>query len=104
MNDGAKTETDFLGHNGLSDDNLVNHLMNTMSEYNSGNQDDISHKYSPPPPGRKVVDLNESSIFWQQKVRFVFLARMPLPLWPGQRDLWRIPWHCVEVASQAGTV
>ena len=67
MNDGAKTETDFFGHNGLSDDNLVNHLMSTMSEHDSGNQDDISHKYSPPPPGRKVVDLNESSIFSNKK-------------------------------------
>ena len=37
VNDGAETETGFLGRNGPSDDNLVNHLMNAMSEDDSGN-------------------------------------------------------------------
>ena len=51
VNDGAETETDFLGHNGPSDDDLANHLTNVMSRDDSGNQDDISHEYSSPPPG-----------------------------------------------------
>ena len=69
-NDRAETEIDFLGHDEPPDDNLVNHLMNTMSKHDSGNQGqgDTSHEYSPPPRlGCKIVDLNESSSFLATK-------------------------------------
>ena len=101
MNDGTETETDFLGHNEPSDENHVSHLVDSMSENNSDNQCN-SYEYSPPPPGRKVDNLDSFIFFQQQQVKCVLLARLHLQ--PGPRAMWRVPWHRVEVVGQAESV
>ena len=58
VNDRVETGTEFLGHTRPSDDNLVNHLVDTMAGHDNGNQCNISYKYSHLPPGRKVVHLD----------------------------------------------
>ena len=71
MNDRTETETDFLGHNEPSDENHVSHLVDMMSENDSDNQCN-SYEYSPPPPGRKVVNLDSFNFFSNKKSNVYF--------------------------------
>lgn len=71
VNDGTETETDFLGHNEPSDENLVSHLVDSISENNSDNQCN-SYEYSPPPPARKVDNLDSFKFFSDNKSNVYF--------------------------------
>ena len=71
MNDGTETETDFLGHNEPSDENHVSHLVDSISGNNSDNQCN-SYEYSPPPPDRKVDNLDSFIVFSNNKSNVYF--------------------------------
>ena len=76
FNDGAETETDYLGHNNDADDALVDELI-AMSEVDSQVPQDNIYDYTPPQKGNHSIQLesfkafsnNKSNVyFWQDYV------------------------------------
>ena len=67
-----ETETDYLGCNDKSDEVMVDHLLDMMSENENWVNKYDSNEYTPPPQGTKFIELESFKAFSNEKSNVYF--------------------------------